>query len=92
MKGRPNIEKIPDESLEARLSQLGEMKAEYRANKKDFENRNKHLLESIKSMENQIIAEVIELGKTVMVGNVKAEFIPTVRIRLKKVNNGTESD
>ena len=87
MKGRPNIENVPEENLETRMQQLAELKAEYRANKKEFENRNKHLLEAIKSLENIITAEVLELGKTVTVGNIKAEFIPTVRIRLKKVND-----
>ena len=87
MKGRPLVEKVPDESLETRMRELAELKAEYRWNKKEFENKNKHLLECIKSLENIITAEVLELGKTVTVGNLKAEFIPTVKIRLKKVEN-----
>lgn len=86
-KGYPDHIDIPEETLEDRMEKLAELKAEYRANKKEFERKNEHLLETIKSLENIITAEVLELGKTVTVGNLRAEFIPTVRIRLKKVND-----
>lgn len=86
-KGYPDHIDIPDETLEDRMEKLAELKAEYRSNKKEFERKNEHLLETIKSLENIITAEVLELGKTVTVGNLRAEFIPTVRIRLKKVND-----
>ena len=86
-KGYPNEVEVPVESLESRLEHLCLLKTEYRANKKEFESKNKHLLESIKSLENIITAEVLELGKTVTVGNIKAEFVPTVKIRLGKAEN-----
>ena len=82
-----NINRYSDETLEDRMEKLAELKAEYRANKKEFERKNEHLLESIKSLENIITSEVLELGKTVTVGNLRAEFIPTVKIRMKKVND-----
>lgn len=90
MTGRPNVEEVPEESLETRMAQLAEMKAEYQTAKKEFKNKHKHLLESIKSLENIVIAEVMQGGKTVTVGNIKAEIITTVKIRMKKENNDGE--
>jgi hypothetical protein len=82
-----NVE-VPDDTLESRLELLAEMKTEYRRNKKAFEAENKNLLESIKSLENIIVGEVIKAGHSVAVGNIKAELVPQVKIRLKKVNDG----
>lgn len=81
-----NVE-IPVDTIESRLELLAEMKTEYRRNKKAFEAENKNLLESIKSLENIIVGEVIKAGHSVTVGNIKAEFVPQVKIRLKKVND-----
>lgn len=81
-----NVE-VPDDTLESRLELLAEMKTEYRAKKKAFERENKNLLESIKSLENIIVNEVIKTGHSVTVGYIKAEFVPQVKIRLKKVND-----
>lgn len=70
------------------MVKLAELKTEYRANKKEFERKNKNLLDSIKSLENIITDEVLKQKQTIIVGNLKAEYVPTVRIRLKKVNDG----
>ena len=86
-KGYPDNLETPEESLEDRMEKLAELKADYRAAKKEFERKHEHLLEMIKSLENIITAEVLDLGKTVTVGNLRAEYIPTVKIRLKKVND-----
>ena len=84
----PNIvPEVPEETLEDRLAKLCEMKQEYKAKKKAFKEQTKHLLESIKSLENIITGEVLERGKTVMVAGIKAEYVPTVVIRLKKEQN-----
>jgi len=82
-----NVE-VPVDTIESRLELLAEMKTEYRRNKKAFEAENKNLLESIKSLENIIVNEVIKAGHSVTVGIIKAEFVPQVKIRLKKVNDG----
>ena len=85
----PNLlEEIPEETLEDRLAKLCEMKQEYKAEKKAFKEKTKHLLESIKSMENIITGEVLQKRQTVQIAGIKAEYIPTVVIRLKKDNNG----
>lgn len=84
MQGYPNIVEVPDESVEARLRQLCEMKLEYRAAKREFNFKYKHLRESIKSLENIITDEVIKSKRTIVVDGIKAEFIPTVSFKLKK--------
>ena len=70
------------------MTKLAELKTEYRANKKDFERKNKNLLDSIKSLENVITDEVLKTKQTIVVGNIKAEYVPAVKIRLRKVNDG----
>lgn len=75
---------IPDDSLEARLTLLSEMKAEMKAKRKEYKNNTRHLVESMKSLENIITEEVLKLGKSVTVGNIRAEYTPTVVIKLKK--------
>jgi len=73
-----------DESLEGKLTQLCEMKTELRAKKNEFTYKTRHLRDSIKGLENIITAEVIQRGQTVTVGNIRAEFVPTVVIKMKK--------
>jgi len=93
-KGRPkpipwNAE-IPEDSLESRLTTLAEMKTELRDRTKAYKDQTKHLRESIKAMENIVTDEVLKLGKTVTVGNIRVEYIPTVKIKLKKEQNDGE--
>ena len=90
MKFIPDNTVIPEETLETRMVQLAEMKAEYQRDRKAFKDQHKHLLESIKSLENIVTDEVLKLGKTVTYGNIKAEYIPQVQIRLKKEKNDVE--
>ena len=81
------VGEIPVENLETRLEHLAEMKMELREKNEAFKESTKHLRESIKALEEIVIGEVTQLGKTVTVGNIKAEFIPCVKIRLKKVKD-----
>lgn len=71
-------------SLEDMMLRLAEMITEYRAEKKAFTEKHKHLTESIKSLQNIITEEVLKSGKSVTVGNIKAEFVPQVKIKVKK--------
>lgn len=75
---------LPDDSLEAKLQRLGELKAEKRAEYKAYEKKVEHTSASIKSLEAIIKAEVMELKRTVTFGNVRAEYIPQVVIKVKK--------
>lgn len=76
------------ETLEDRLKQLEELKTEVRKAHREYDKKTKHVIDSIKGLENIITDEVIKLGHSVTVGNIKAEYIPTVKIRIKKVSNG----
>lgn len=78
------------ETLEDRLTRLYEMKSEYKAKQKAFKNANKHLLESIKSLENIITDEVISLKRTVKVEGIRAEYKPQVIIKLRKEKNNEQ--
>ena len=81
------LEEEAQETLESRLTHLCEMKMELREKSKAFKESTKNLRESIKSMENIIISEVTELKHTVVVGDIKAEYVPSVVIKLKKEQN-----
>lgn len=78
---------VSEETVETRLEQLLEMKLEYKAAKEAFDNKYKSLKESMKSLENIITDEVLKTKKTVVVGNIKAEYVPSVVIKVKKECN-----
>lgn len=84
----PGIEK--PETLETRMAKLAEMKAEYQHDLREFKEKHKHLKESIKCYENVISDEVMKMGKSVTVGNIKAEFVPQVVFKLKKEQNNEQ--
>lgn len=81
---------FPEDSLESRLTTLCEMKTELRDRNKAYKESTKHLRESIKAMENIIREEVVKLGKSVTVGNIRAEYVPQVVIKMKKDKNDGE--
>ena len=91
-KGRARPVETPDpmDSLEGMMQTLAEMEAEVRAEKKAYMEKTKNTRESIKSLKALITEEVIKLGKTVTVGNVRAEYVPQVVIKLKKEKNDGE--
>ena len=62
-----------DDSLEKKL-----------AKKKAYRDSTKTLRESIKGLEAIITDEILKLGKTVTVGNIRAKYVPTVVIEIKK--------
>ena len=75
---------VPEETLEDRISQLMRMENEYKTYRKAFREKHKHLVESIKTLKEIISDEVIKNGKTVIVGNMMVEFVPTVAFKKKK--------
>ena len=91
-KGRAKPEEVPDsmESLEGKLMVLAEMKLELREKKQEFQQSTKHLRESIKSLTNVVAEEVKQRRQTVTVGNIRAEYIPQVVIKMKKEKNDGE--
>ena len=89
-RGRHPDEEKEDDSLEAKLMVLAEMKLELREKKQEFQQSTKHLRESIKSLENIVSEEVKQRRQTVTVGNIRAEYIPQVVIKMKKEKNDGE--
>lgn len=84
-KGRGKKESDENQdTLEAKLSKLAEMELELREHKKEYLNKTKHLRESIKSLKNIVIEEVKQKKETVTVGNIQAEYVPQVVIKMKK--------
>ena len=88
-KGRARPVETPDpmDSLEGMLQRLAEIEADVKREKKAYLEKTKDNRESIKSMKAVITEEVIKLGKTVTVGNVRAEYVPQVVIKMKKEKN-----
>ena len=91
-KGRAKPEEVPDpmESLEGKLMVLADMKLELKDEKRKFLEKTKHLRETIKSLENIVSEEVKQRRETVTVGNIRAEYIPQVVIKMKKEKNDGE--
>lgn len=86
--GRAKPENLPvEETIETRLLYLAEVKAEIKKHYAEYERKTKELREIKKSLENIITEEVKRMKKTVSVGNIRAEYIPQVQIRMKKEKN-----
>ena len=71
-------------TLENQLTRLAEIKAEIKVKYDAYERSVKELREAKKSLENIIIDEVKKRKETVTVGNIRAEYIPQVIIKMKK--------
>ena len=86
--GRAKPENLPvEETIETRLRHLAEVKAEIKKRYAEYERETKELREIKKSLENIIVEEVKRMKQTVSVGNIRAEYIPQVQIRMKKEKN-----
>ena len=68
------------------LERYGLLKAEYRAERKKCNKRLKPLRDEMALLEADIKRQVLEAGQTVQVGNIKAEYVPTVVINIVKEN------
>jgi len=89
-RGRHPEEEKEDDSLEGKLMVLADMKLELKDEKRKFLEKTKHLRETIKSLENIVSEEVKQRRQTVTVGNIRAEYIPQVVIKMKKEKNDGE--
>lgn len=91
-KGRgrnPETEQSTD-TLESKLMLLADIKTELRKRNREYQESIKHLKESKKSLEAIITEEVKQMKQTVTVGNIRAEYVPQVVIRMKKEQNDGE--
>ena len=82
-KGYPKEIEVKVESVQDRLELLYEMKTELRTKRNAFRNSVKDLRKSIESLENIIKDEVLKGKETITVGNIRAEYMPTVVIKIK---------
>ena len=89
-RAKPEAEVEIEDSLEKKLMRLAEMRIEMKSKRNEFKKNTQHLRESIKSLENIITAEVLEKGKTIVAGNIRAEYVPMVRFQMAKENNNAE--
>ena len=63
---------------------LYSLKTELRSESKKYRDSVKPLKDEIQLLEADIVKQVLEAGKTISVGGIKAEYKPTVIIRMKK--------
>ena len=77
-----------EDSLEQKMIKLFEINIELKQKKKQYLSSIKDLRESKKGLEALITEEVMKMKKTVSVGNIRAEYVPQVQFRMKKVNDG----
>jgi len=75
---------VPEETLEDRMRQFGEIEAELSQKLKEYKNSVKNLKQTRESLRNIIIAEVLARKETVTVGNIRAEYVESVVIKKKK--------
>ena len=75
---------IPDDSLEAKMRQLGEVEAEISMKYRAYKESVKELKKTRESLRNIITAEVLRLKKSIAIGSVCAEYTESVVIHKKK--------
>lgn len=66
------------------LNLLYSLKSELREKRKAYNESVKGLRSSIVALEQEITRQVLESGKTITVGKIKAEYKPTVVIKIVK--------
>lgn len=70
------------------LALLYDLKTELRNKRKAYNESVKGLKNSIQQLESSITEQVLALGQTVNAGQIRAEYKPTVVIKIKRDNNG----
>ena len=80
-----------ENNIECDLSLLFDLKSELKKRRKVYNDSVKGLKASIYSLEQKITEQVLSEGHTVQVGMIRAEYKPTVVIKIKREqeqNNG----
>ena len=70
------------------LALLYELKRELRAKSKAYNESVKGLKNSIQALESSITDQVLAAGKTVSIGHIRAEYKPTVVIKVARATDG----
>ena len=66
------------------LERYGILEAELKAERKKYREKTKPIRDEMDLLKADIIRQVLATGKTTIVGNVKAEYVPTVVIKTRK--------
>jgi len=90
MNSKTKVDEVKEETLEDYMSHLVEVTKELKRKYKAYKNDTKELRATKESLENIIKNEVLKRGKTVAAEGIKAEYVPTVVIRLKKDKNNEQ--
>lgn len=69
------------------LELLYQLKTELKGKRKAYRESVKGLKHSIEDLEQKVTEQILKTGKTVTVGGIKAEYVPTVVFRMKKENS-----
>ena len=70
------------------LALLYDLKQELRKKRKAYNDSVKGLKNSIQALENSITEQVLETGKTASFGKIRAEYKPTVVIKIARNSDG----
>ena len=68
------------------MERLFQIKKELKAESKKYKAKVQPLRDEAKILEADITNQVLKEGKTIVIGGVKAEYVPTVVIKIKKEN------
>jgi hypothetical protein len=74
------------------LALLYNLKQELRSKRRAYNNSVKGLKNSIQALETAITEQVLAAGETVSIGTIRAEYKPTVVIKIKRNNEDTDNE
>lgn len=74
------------------LALLYDLKKELREKRKAYNNSVKGLKNSIQALESSITEQVLAAGQTVTCGKIRAEYKPTVVIKIQRQNDGNNDN
>jgi hypothetical protein len=74
------------------LALLYNLKQELRTKRRAYNNSVKGLKNSIQALETTITEQVLAAGETVSIGTIRAEYKPTVVIKIKRNNEDTDNE
>jgi hypothetical protein len=74
------------------LALLYNLKQELRSKRRAYNNSVKGLKNSIQALETAITEQVLAAGETVSIGTIRAEYKPTVVIKIKRNNEETDNE
>lgn len=74
--------------LEEEMERYKVLKDELKNEQKVYRERTKPLRDELDLLKASITDAVLKAGRTIQIGDVKAEFVPTVVIKTKKIQEG----